>query len=69
MKVEISKQELEALDTAIHFAIKSSAFMQIAAITDPTGAPIKLEDILRANISMSHSLNFINKAKQQEKKE
>ena len=67
MKVEISKEEVEALYTAIHFAIKSSAFMQMAAISDPTNSFIKLEDVLKANISMSSSLDFINRVKKEQK--
>ena len=38
MKVEIDMEEIEALDIAISFAIKSSAFMQMAAIADPTNS-------------------------------
>lgn len=62
MKVEISKEEIDALEVAVNFGIKSSAILQMIALTSPDAAGvIKLDDILRANISMSKSLDFLRK--------
>lgn len=68
MRVEISTEELEALEIAMNFAIKASAILQLAAMADPTNTPTPVEDCLRANIYMSKGLDFVNKAKETAKK-
>lgn len=64
MLIEINEQELENLETSVNAAIKFSAFMQVAAITSKD-FPLKIDDILRANMCLAQSDVFIKRAKKE----
>lgn len=64
MKVEISKEELEDLEVSINAAIKFSALMMSAAVMDKN-SPVKVDDILRANIYLKNSLDFVRRVKKE----
>ena len=61
-KVEVSREEVEALQSAIECAIKSNATLQMAALMSKDSG-LSLKDILEANVILSQCYRTVQRFK------
>ena len=63
MKVEISMEEIEAMEQALSCAIKSNSMLQVAAIMSQDNNTITIKDCLEANLILNTCYQMVERIK------
>jgi ferritin len=69
MKVEISKEELEAMESLVKYVIKSTGVTQLIVLSTPKMPFLSLKDTMEANVLVSTCYNMVERIKKENDKD